>query len=119
LYRRTLISSVPVSGASTGEREAKELRDDDPHRYGGKGVRKAVSNIETTIATALIGMDAMCQREIDRRMIELDGTADKSRLGANAILAVSLAVAHAAAKSAQVPLFQYWSGDNAALLPVP
>ena len=85
-------ASVP-SGASTGENEATELRDDDPARYQGKGVRKAVENVETEIATALAGLDPTCQAKIDQAMMELDGTDNKSRLGANAILGVSQAVA--------------------------
>jgi len=115
----TQATAIVPSGASTGEREAAELRDNDPRRYGGKGVLKAVANIETRIAPAIIGMDAMDQEAIDRLMIELDGTPNKSSLGANAILAVSLAVAHAAAKSAKLPLYRYLGGVDATLLPVP
>ena len=115
----TQATAIVPSGASTGEREAAELRDNDPRRYGGKGVLKAVANVETRIAPAIIGMDAAGQKTIDRRMIELDGTPNKSVLGANAILAVSLAVAHAAAKSAKLPLYRYLGGENATLLPVP
>ena len=111
-------ATVP-SGASTGEREAAELRDNDPRRYGGKGVLKAVANVETRIYQAIIGMDATNQKSIDRRMINLDGTPNKAVLGANAILAVSLAVAHAAAKSAKLPLYRYLGGADATLLPVP
>jgi enolase len=112
-------SAIVPSGASTGEREAVELRDNDPLRYCGKGVLAAVTNIETKIAPVIVGMNATEQELIDRRMIDLDGTINKSSLGANAILAVSLAVAHAAAKSAQLPLYRYWGGADATLLPVP
>ena len=111
-------ASVP-SGASTGEHEALELRDGDPHRYFGKGVLKAVANVNDTIASALIGMDASDQSAIDRRMILLDGTENKSRLGANAILAVSLAVAKAAAASIGEPLYRYLGTPNSDILPVP
>lgn len=112
------IAIVP-SGASTGEREAVELRDGDEKRYGGKGVNKAVENVGSQIAPALIGKNIFHQREIDRLMIELDGTPNKARLGANAILAVSLAVARAAANSLGLPLYRYLGGCNASLLPVP
>ena len=115
----TQASAIVPSGASTGEREATELRDDDPRRYGGKGVRTAVANVEQKLAPALAGMDAGDQRAVDQRMIELDGTPNKSALGANAILAVSLAVAHAAAKSSRLPLYRYLGGEKATLLPVP
>jgi enolase len=109
--------AVP-SGASTGSREAHELRDGDPHRYGGKGMRKAVANVIDVIAPKVRGMDACAQAELDRAMIDLDGTANKSRLGANAILGVSIAAAHAAAASRRLPLYRYLnSGAN--LLPVP
>lgn len=111
-------ASVP-SGASTGEHEALELRDGDPHRYFGKGVLKAVANVNDTIASALIGMDASDQSAIDRRMILLDGTENKSRLGANAILAVSLAVAKAAAASVGEPLYRYLGTPQSDNLPVP
>ena len=111
-------ASVP-SGASTGEHEALELRDGDPHRYFGKGVLKAVANVNDTIASALIGMDASDQSAIDRRMILLDGTENKSRLGANAILAVSLAVAKAAAASVGEPLYRYLGTLQSDNLPVP
>ena len=111
-------ASVP-SGASTGEHEALELRDGDPHRYFGKGVLKAVANVNNTIASALIGMDASDQSAIDRRMILLDGTENKSRLGANAILAVSLAVAKAAAASVGEPLYRYLGTPQSDNLPVP
>ncbi|HBO99819.1 MAG: Enolase [Candidatus Uhrbacteria bacterium GW2011_GWF2_41_16] len=99
-------ASVP-SGASTGVHEALELRDNDPKRYGGKGVLKAVQNVQKIIAPKLIGMDVMCLREIDERMIALDGTQNKSRLGANAILGVSLACAHAGARYKKMPLYIY------------
>jgi enolase len=107
------------SGASTGVHEACELRDGDPKRYGGKGVLKAVGHVNGEIARALKGRDAMEQEEVDRVLIELDGTENKSRLGANAILAVSLAVARAAAASAREPLYRYLGGAQAHLLPVP
>ena len=115
----TVASAIVPSGASTGEREATELRDNDPHRYAGKGVLTAVANVENVIAPAIVGMNAAEQRAIDRRMIDLDGTPNKSALGANAILAVSLAVAHAAAKASRLPLYRYLGGEHATLLPVP
>jgi len=111
-------ASVP-SGASTGEHEAHELRDDDATRYGGKGVRKAVANVNDVIAPALLGQDARRQTEIDHRIINLDGTSDKSRLGANAILGVSQAVACAAAMAADLPLYAYLGGAGAVRLPMP
>jgi len=111
-------AAVP-SGASTGEHEAVELRDGEAERYGGKGVLDAVSNVEEAIAPALRGKDAYDQVLVDRAMIELDGTPNKGRLGANAILAVSLAVARAAARDARLPLFRYLGGPMATLLPVP
>lgn len=111
-------ASVP-SGASTGEHEAIELRDGDPKRYGGKGVLKAVANINDVIAPALIGMSAFDQRLIDKTMIDLDGTKNKYRLGANAILGVSLAVAKAAAGYLEMPLYRYIGGTNTFTLPVP
>ena len=111
-------ASVP-SGASTGENEAVELRDGDKNRYGGKGVLKAVGNVNETIAPKLIGMDPSRQAEIDRLMIELDGTANKGKLGANAILGVSMAVARAAAMAADLPLYAYLGGSGAVRLPVP
>ncbi len=112
------VASVP-SGASTGENEAVELRDGDPNRYNGKGVLKAVSNVTDIIAPRLKGMDALRQAEIDLVMIELDGTKNKARLGANAILSVSMAVARAAAASLGVPLYKYLGGPNARRIPVP
>ena len=111
-------SSVP-SGASTGENEAVELRDGDKSRYGGKGVRKAVANVVEKIAPAVIGRDPERQAEIDALMISLDGTPNKSALGANAILGVSMAVARAAAQSANLPLYAYLGGVGATRLPVP
>jgi enolase len=114
----TARAAVP-SGASTGAFEASELRDGDKGRYLGKGVEKAVANIEDKIVDQLIGYEASEQRLIDQKMIELDGTPDKSALGANAILGVSLAVAKAAATSAELSLFRYLGGPNAHLLPVP
>ncbi len=107
------------SGASTGAREAVELRDGDPSRYSGKGVLKAVANVRTEIRSAVIGMDATNQAGIDAKLIELDGTPNKGRLGANATLAVSMAAAHAAAKAGHVPLYTYLSQSGASLLPVP
>jgi enolase len=111
-------AAVP-SGASTGEHEAIELRDSDPARYRGKGVGRAVANILDEIAPELVGEDATEQVLIDRLLIELDGTGNKSRLGANAILAVSLATAHAAAESLGLPLYRYLGGPMASVLPVP
>lgn len=112
------IASVP-SGASTGEHEAIELRDGDENRYFGKGVLKAVSNVNDVIAPELVGMPAQDQVAIDRKMIALDGTPDKSRLGANAILAVSLAVAKAAANCLGLPLYRYLGGVDVSVMPVP
>jgi len=111
-------AAVP-SGASTGEHEALELRDGDQARYQGKGVQKAVRNVTQRILPALRGLDATNQLAVDRVMLELDGTETKSNLGANAILAVSLATAKAAATSLKVPLFKYLGGPNAKVLPVP
>jgi len=111
-------AAIP-SGASTGEHEAIELRDGDKKRYGGKGVRKAVKNVCEIIAPEVIGMDALDQKELDRTMIELDGTPNKAKLGANAILGVSLAVARAAANALDLPLYRYIGGVNARELPVP
>ncbi|MBT2746980.1 MULTISPECIES: phosphopyruvate hydratase [unclassified Lysobacter] len=107
------------SGASTGSKEAVELRDGDKTRYLGKGVRKAVENVNTTIAQAVKGLDATDQAGLDRRMIDLDGTENKGRLGANALLGVSLANAHAVAASKKLPLWKYLAGDRQAVLPVP
>jgi enolase len=111
-------AAVP-SGASTGEHEAIELRDGDKKRFGGKGVSKAVANVTQKILPKLIGVDALDQLTVDRIMLELDGTETKSKLGANAILAVSLANAKAAAEAIGVPLFKYLGGPNAKVLPVP
>ena len=111
-------ASVP-SGASTGENEAVELRDGDKKRYGGKGVLKAVGNVNKIIAPKLAGMEASRQAEIDYRMMELDGTANKGKLGANAILGVSMAVARAASLDADLPLYAYLGGPGAVILPVP
>jgi enolase len=111
-------AAVP-SGASTGEHEAVELRDGDAKRYGGKGVQKAVEAVLDEIAPAIIGLSADDQRLVDQALLDLDGTPDKSRLGANSILGVSLAVAKAAAESAGLPLFRYVGGPNAHVLPVP
>ncbi|MDR3235268.1 MAG: phosphopyruvate hydratase [Prevotellaceae bacterium] len=111
-------AAVP-SGASTGENEAIELRDGDKKRYLGKGVTKAVANVNTVIAPALIGESALLQRKIDKQMIALDGTKTKSKLGANAILGVSLAVAKAAAAYLDIPLYRYIGGTNTFALPVP
>jgi enolase len=112
------MAAVP-SGASTGEYEAVELRDDDKDRYLGKGVLKAVQNVNEIIANEIIGLDATEQPYIDKVMIELDGTPNKSKLGANAILGVSMAVAKAAAEAVGLPLYQYLGGVNAKVLPVP
>ncbi len=111
-------AAVP-SGASTGEREALELRDGDKSRFLGKGVLKAVANVNEQIADQVIGMEASDQIGVDRKMLDLDGTEYKSNLGANAILGVSLAVAKAAADEAGLPLYQYIGGANAKELPVP
>ena len=111
-------ASVP-SGASTGEHEALELRDKDAKRYGGKGVLKAVYNVNNVIAPALEGWSVLNQRGIDKKMCELDGTSTKSNLGANAILGVSLAVAKAAAAYLNIPLYRYIGGVNTFVMPVP
>ena len=111
-------AAVP-SGASTGENEAVELRDGDKKRYLGKGVTQAVENVNDTIAQELLGMDAVDQREIDQTLIALDGTKNKSKLGANAILGVSLAAAKAVATTLELPLYKYLGGVNAHMLPVP
>jgi len=115
----TVATGCAPSGASTGEFEALELRDGDKSRYLGKGVTKAVNNINTTIADAIIGMDAFDTYAVDKAMIEADGTKDKSNLGANAILAVSIATARAAAKALDIPLYRFLGGANANRLPVP
>jgi len=111
-------AAVP-SGASTGIHEAVELRDGDKKRYGGKGVLKAVQNVNDIIAPALLGNDVADQTGIDQMMITLDGTANKGKLGANAILAVSMAVAKAAAEEASLPLYRYIGGTNSKTLPIP
>ena len=111
-------AAVP-SGASTGAHEALELRDRGASRYGGRGVLAAVANVNEQIATALAGMNATRQEAVDARLIELDGTPNKAQLGANAILGVSLAVAHAAANYFGLPLYQYLGGVSAHTLPVP
>ncbi|MFC2760805.1 phosphopyruvate hydratase, partial [Hallella multisaccharivorax] len=111
-------ASVP-SGASTGENEALELRDGDKKRFGGKGVLKAVANVNDVIAPALVGWDVFDQRGLDYKMLELDGTPTKSTLGANAILGVSLAAAHTAAEALHMPLYRYIGGCNSYTLPVP
>jgi len=112
-------TAIVPSGASTGKHEALELRDGDPARYGGKGVQKAVHNVLNEIAPKIMGSDISDQAALDATLIELDGTADKSRLGANAILGVSLAAAHAAADAMKIPLYQYLGGADAHLLPLP
>ena len=111
-------AAIP-SGASTGEHEAWELRDGNKNRFGGKGVKKAVANVNEKIAPALKGWDALDQAKIDKKLIELDGTPNKRNLGANALLGVSLAVAHAAAAAENLPLFRYLGGLEARVLPVP
>jgi enolase len=111
--------AIVPSGASTGEKEAVELRDGDKSRFGGKGVLKAVANVNDIIAPAVRGMDVTRQRELDYAMIDLDGTPNKAKLGANAILGVSLAAAHVAAKALGMSLYRYIGGVNASLLPVP
>ncbi|NCW46023.1 MAG: phosphopyruvate hydratase, partial [Gemmatimonadaceae bacterium] len=111
-------AAVP-SGASTGEREAVELRDGDAERYGGKGVQQAVNNVNTEMAEALEGMDATDQIAVDRALLDLDGTENKGRLGANAMLGVSMAVARAAALEVGLPLYRYLGGPMARTLPVP
>lgn len=115
----TEASAIVPSGASTGEKEAVELRDGDKQRYGGKGVLKAIENANEKLIPELIGMDATDQRAIDFAMLEIDGTPNKATIGANAILAISLAVARAAANSLGLPLYRYLGGANASLLPVP
>lgn len=115
----TIGSAMVPSGASTGEHEAHELRDDDAKRYLGKGVLRAVENVKGEIAKTVIGKDVLNLSALDRAMIELDGTETKSRLGANAILSVSLAAAHAGANHLRIPLFRYLGGINARKLPVP
>ena len=115
----TVASAKVPSGASTGRHEAVELRDGDPARYAGMGVRRAVDHVTRVLAPALRGAEALDQRALDRRMIELDGTPDKSRLGANAILGISCSVARAAARSRRIPLWRHLAGERRAVLPVP
>ena len=115
----TLARAAVPSGASTGAFEANELRDGDPKRYGGKGVLQAVQNVNEIIAPALEGFDALDQAEVDRALLEMDGTKTKSNLGANALLAVSMATARAAAAYLELPLYRYLGGPNARTLPVP
>ena len=115
----TLARAAVPSGASTGEHEAVELRDGDPDRYGGKGVERAVAAVLDEIGPELVGLEAVEQRVVDQKLVDLDGTPDKSRLGANALLGVSLAVARAAAESSGLELFRYLGGPNAHVLPVP
>lgn len=115
----TYARAMVPSGASTGEREATELRDGDKNRYGGKGVLKAVGNVNTVIANEIVGKSFLNQRELDYLMIGLDGTPNKSKLGANAILAVSMAYARVKALSEKIPLYQYLGGSDAYVLPVP
>src|ERR1700679_1538923 len=111
-------AAVP-SGASTGEHEAVELRDNDKSRFLGKGARKAAENITSRISPALAGLDAADQTLVDQTMLKLDGTANKAKLGANAILAVSMAVARASAESEMTPLYRYLGGVSARVLPMP
>ncbi|MGC1193536.1 MAG: phosphopyruvate hydratase [Candidatus Dormiibacterota bacterium] len=111
-------AAVP-SGASTGVHEAVELRDGDPKRFGGRGVIRAVAGVNDVLSPLLVGLDSLDQREVDRRMIEADGTPDKSRLGANALLGVSLAVAKAAAAAQKLPLYRYLGGPDSCVLPLP
>src|SRR5271163_2487123 len=115
----TLGRAAVPSGASTGEHEAVELRDDDKKVYLGKGVLKAVENVNTKIAPELIGLDPRDQETIDQLMIDLDGTPNKAKLGANAMLGVSMAVARAAAEACGLPLYRYLGGNSARTLPVP
>lgn len=119
LHDGTRARAAVPSGASTGKNEAYELRDRNPKRYGGKGVLTAISKVNNQIANALIGMDALDQEQIDKTMIELDGSPNKARLGANAILGVSMAAARAAAQATKVQLYEYLSPDKRYLLPVP
>ena len=119
LFDGTTATAAVPSGASTGTYEALELRDGDKKRYRGLGVLQAVKNVNQEIRAAIVGISVADQASIDQKMIELDGTEDKSRLGANAILGVSLAAAHAAAKFLKVPLYRHLGGTNASTLPVP
>ncbi|MDP9017690.1 MAG: phosphopyruvate hydratase, partial [Candidatus Eremiobacteraeota bacterium] len=115
----TVEEAIVPSGASTGKHEAVELRDNDPKRYNGKGVLKAVAAVNDILGPALEGLDVTAQREIDMRLIELGGSPNKSKCGANALLGVSLAAARAAAVSLNIPLFRYLGGPSACELPVP
>ena len=115
----TIGRGASPSGASTGEFEALELRDGDKSKYGGKGVSKAVENVNTTSASALVGIEASDIYAVDQAMFDVDGTKDKSNLGANAILAVSIAASDAAAKSEGIPLYRFFGGLQANVLPVP
>ena len=119
LWDGTVATGTAPSGASTGEFEALELRDGDKSRYLGKGVSKAVNNINTVISEAIVGMDAFDTYAVDKAMIEADGTKDKSNLGANAILAVSIATARAAANALDIPLYRFLGGVQGTKLPVP
>src|SRR5574341_2333531 len=119
LESRALGRAAVPSGASTGEREAMELRDGDKSRYLGKGVSRAVEHVNQTITPEVVGLEATNQAELDRLLCELDGTEDKHKLGANAVLGVSLAVAKAAADDAGLPLYRYLGGVNAKVLPAP
>ena len=119
LSNGTRATAAVPSGASTGENEAIELRDGDEQRYLGKGVLKAVENVNRILGPALVGLDPTRQERVDQRMLELDGTPNKARLGANAILAVSVAVAKAAAAATGLPLYRYLGGAAAHTLPVP
>ena len=119
LENGTIGSAVVPSGASTGKREALELRDGDKARFGGKGVLKAVANVNEQICEALVGFNVFNQQNIDDAMLKLDGTPNYSNLGANAVLGVSMAVARAAANALNIPLYRYLGGANARVLPVP
>ncbi len=111
--------AIVPSGASTGEREALELRDKDSNRYGGKGVRTAVGNVNEILSKSVVGIDVTAQPKLDRALIEADGSPDKSTYGANAILGVSMAAARAAAQYTGMPLYRYLGGANAKTLPIP
>ncbi len=117
--RGALGNAMVPSGASTGIREALELKDGDKYRYLGRGVLKAIENIHTKISSVIVGMDVANQADIDQAMIDLDGTSNKANLGANAILAVSMATAHAAANEKNIPLYEYLGGDGSLIMPVP
>ena len=119
LENGTIGSAIVPSGASTGKREALELRDGDKARFGGKGVLKAIANVNEQICEALVGFNVFNQQNIDDAMLKLDGTPNYSNLGANAVLGVSMAVARAAANALNIPLYRYLGGANARVLPVP